>query len=103
MAVSGGAAPGAVDHELARLSTVLGRFDQADIDFQSAARFHERLGAPAWLARTRLEWARMLLARRALGDADRARKLLGQALTTARDLGLANMERRAVGLLQDCP
>jgi hypothetical protein len=29
--------------------------------------------------------------------------MLGQALGTARDLGLANIERRTVALLQECP
>jgi len=42
----------------------------------------------------------MLLARRQAGDADRARELLGQALTTARELGHAKVERDAVALLQ---
>jgi hypothetical protein len=51
------------------------------------------------LARTRLEWARMLLARRRPEDADRARDLLDPALATARELGLGNVERRAVELL----
>jgi hypothetical protein len=41
----------------------------------------------------------MLLTRRKPGDAERARELLGQALTSARELGLANVERRAVELL----
>ena len=34
------------------------------------------------------------------GDADRARQLLGQALATARELGLAHVERRTLALLQ---
>jgi hypothetical protein len=42
----------------------------------------------------------MLLARRQPGDVDRARELLGQALAAARELGLTNVERRAVELLQ---
>ena len=43
--------------------------------------------------------ARMLFARRAPEDAQLARDLLGQALATARELGLANVEPRAVALL----
>jgi class 3 adenylate cyclase/tetratricopeptide (TPR) repeat protein len=96
----GTAATGAVHHHLALLSTSLGQLDQADSEFKSAAATHERLGAPTWLARTRLEWARMLLIRRQPGDADRARELLGRALDSARELGLANVERRAVELLE---
>jgi hypothetical protein len=53
-----------------------------------------------WLARARLGWARMLLARREDGDAARAGELLDQALAIARELGLANIERRAVALVQ---
>jgi hypothetical protein len=41
----------------------------------------------------------MLLTRGQSGDAERARQLLGQALATARDRGLANIERRTVQLL----
>jgi hypothetical protein len=81
------------------LAATLGRFDHAEAHFATAAAIHERIGAPIWLARTRMEWARLLLARPQAGDADRARMLLGQALDTARQLGLANVERRAVQLL----
>jgi hypothetical protein len=59
-----------------------------------------RIQAPIWLARTRLEWARMLLTRHQPGDLERARELLGQAITSARELGLGNLERKAVALLQ---
>jgi hypothetical protein len=45
----------------------------------------------------------MLLIRQEPGDADRARELLRQARDTARELGLANVERRAVRLLEECP
>jgi class 3 adenylate cyclase len=60
---------------------------------------YERLSAPALLARTHLEWAHMLMVRREAGDAERARHLLGHALTTARQLCLSNVERRTVALL----
>lgn len=89
-----------VAHHLGLLSTTLGRYDEAETWFAAAAATHERLGAPHWLARTRLEWGRMLLARRAPGDTERARELLSQALVTARELDLGNLEPRAVALLQ---
>jgi tetratricopeptide (TPR) repeat protein len=92
-----------VGHYLGILATTLGRFDEAENHFSTASASHARLGAPTWLARTRLEWSRMLLGRRGAGDTERARELLGQALTTARELGLANLERRTVALLgSDC-
>jgi class 3 adenylate cyclase/tetratricopeptide (TPR) repeat protein len=95
-----GTATGSVSYYLGLLATTLQRFDEADTRFSAAQAIHERLGAPAWLARTRLEWARMLLTRGQPGDVDRACDLLGQALQTARELGLGAVERRAVALLQ---
>jgi hypothetical protein len=44
--------------------------------------------------------ARMLFTRRQLGDIERTRELLGQAIAGARKLGLGNIERKAVPLLQ---
>jgi hypothetical protein len=90
---------GSVAHYLGILASVLGDLSGAEEHFVDAEMTHTRIGAPTWLARTRLEWARMLLGRRAPGDAERARELLAQALSTARELGLANVERRAVELL----
>jgi class 3 adenylate cyclase/tetratricopeptide (TPR) repeat protein len=92
-------ATGAVAHHLGLLATTLGRFDEADGRFATAAAMYERVNAPALLARTRLEWADMLMVRHEAGDAERARHSLGLALTTARQLGLGNVERRALALL----
>jgi tetratricopeptide (TPR) repeat protein len=95
-----GTATGSVSHYLGLLATTQHRFDEAEGRFATAEATDERISAPTWLARTRLEWARMLLARRRPGDPDRARELLGEALATARELGLGNVERRAVELLK---
>jgi class 3 adenylate cyclase len=94
-----GAANGAIAHYLGLLATTLEDWAEADTYFRTAADIHARAGAPGWLARTRLEWAHMLLARRQPGDAQHAHELLGKTLDTARELGLANVERRAVKLL----
>jgi class 3 adenylate cyclase/tetratricopeptide (TPR) repeat protein len=94
---------GSIAHYLALLASTLGRADDAEAHFAEAALTHERIGAPTWLARTRLEWARMLLTRHRPGDADRARELLDQALATARELGLATVERQAVTLIGEPP
>ena len=90
---------GSFSHYLGQLATTLRRYDEAEARFAHAAAIHQRLEAPVWLAWTRLEWARMLMARRAPDDAERAFELLRQALATARELGLVNVERRAVALL----
>ncbi|MCA1841989.1 MAG: hypothetical protein LC792_02120, partial [Actinobacteria bacterium] len=94
---------GAMDHHLATLAATLSRFEDAERHFAAAAETHRRIPARSWLARTQLEWARMLLTRRGPGDDERARERLGQALATAQELGLPNVERDAVTLLQECP
>jgi hypothetical protein len=90
---------GSASHHLGMLARVLGRFDDADRHFSDAEATHSRMAAPIWLARTHIEWARMLMTRRAPGDADRGRALLGQALDSARRLGLAKVESDVVALL----
>ncbi len=90
---------GSVSFYLGLLCTTIGDWPAAEQYFAAAAATHERVGAPAWLASTRLEWARMLLARAEPNDSDRADELLHQALATARELGLAKIERDVVELL----
>jgi tetratricopeptide (TPR) repeat protein len=90
---------GAFSHHLGRLATTLERFSDAEAHFRDAVSTHGRLGAPGWVARTRLEWAGMLLRRNGTGDTDQARALLRSALEAARDLGLGGVERRAASLL----
>jgi tetratricopeptide (TPR) repeat protein len=89
----------AVSFHLGLLAAFLGRFDEAEEHFTEAATDHERIGAPTYLARTRLEWARMLLARRRAGDERRADTLLTEASAAARELGLFGVEREAAALL----
>jgi class 3 adenylate cyclase len=90
-----------VAHHLGLLSTSLGRLDQAEADFAAAAAIHERIGAPSWLAATRLALARVLLNRRRPGDAERAAALLARASATAQELGLIEIERAAVRLAEN--
>ncbi|MGH9011283.1 MAG: hypothetical protein ACRDYF_15780, partial [Acidimicrobiia bacterium] len=84
---------------LGTLAAFLGRFDDADGHFATAATDHERIGAPTYLARTHLEWARTLLARGGPGDEPQAHALLTAAATAAREYGLTGVEREAVALL----
>jgi tetratricopeptide (TPR) repeat protein len=90
---------GSVSRSLALLASAVDHHDEAEGHFAVAASVHEGIGAPALLARTRLDWAQMLLRRLRAGDRARASTLLSQALATARDLGLASIERRARSLL----
>jgi tetratricopeptide (TPR) repeat protein len=84
---------------LGLLATALRRYDEAETYFEEAAEIAERLEAPHWLARTRLEWARMLLSRAAPGDAEQARELAALAKTTAEELGMARVAAQAGRLL----
>lgn len=86
---------GCVGHYLGLLCRTAGDWPAADEYFAAAARTHERIDAPIWLARTRLEWARTLLSADRPAPAERAGDLLGRALATARELGLVNLERQA--------
>ncbi len=99
VATTNGVPGGAGSHYLGRLAGTLNGFQEAEAHFIAAVAAHQRMGAPTWLARTRLEWARMLLTRRGPGDTERARELLGQALAAARQLGLGGIEGQALMLL----
>ncbi len=90
---------GSVAFYLGLLCTTIGEWPEAEAYFTAAAGTHKRVGAATWLARTRLEWARMLLARAEPKDDERAHDLLHEALATSREPGLANIERGAVELL----
>jgi class 3 adenylate cyclase/tetratricopeptide (TPR) repeat protein len=101
MPVAGlGMAGGSVSHYLGLLAATLDRYDEAEAHFRAAVEMHTRIEAPTWLARTELEWARLLLRRDGPGDRDRARQLLGESLSTARRLDLATVARRAATLLE---
>jgi hypothetical protein len=103
MTSQGGCITGSVAYYLGLLATTIGDWPQAEARFTAAAGTHARSDAPIWLARGRMEHARMLLLRNQPGDRNRARELRGQALATAHDLGLVKVERDTVALLQDCP
>jgi tetratricopeptide (TPR) repeat protein len=99
VAAFAGLVSGPVSFFLGLLSSASGDWLEAESYFAAAAATQERIGAPVWLARTHLEWARMLQARGDPGDRARVRELLDQALTTARELGLTSLEQDGVELL----
>jgi class 3 adenylate cyclase/tetratricopeptide (TPR) repeat protein len=100
VATLGAVSSGPVAHFLGLLAATLGHHDEAESHFGQAAAISESVGAPAWLARTRVAWARLLVGAGQSGDTERVRDLLDRALATARELGLGTVERRAVALLQ---
>lgn len=96
---SGCTVHGAVAHMLGELATILARFEAADAHFRQALTIHETMAAPFFIARTNLEWGRMLLARNNPGDPEQARQLLRAADGLARTHGYAAVEQRATDLL----
>jgi class 3 adenylate cyclase/tetratricopeptide (TPR) repeat protein len=94
-----GTVNGDVAMYLGLLATTLGRYDDAEVHFVEAHAMHERIGAPYWLAVTRVDWAKMLRRRARPGDRERARAMLDQALATAREYGFGGVERQTMQLL----
>ena len=90
---------GSVSLYLGMLATTAGDYNQAEAEFAAAAVSHDRIRAPIWLARTRLEWARMLFARGEAADIQRAHELVLQARATAQEYSLIKLEQEAVELL----
>lgn len=80
---------GSVSFYLGLLATVTAQWTAAADHFQTAIRAHDRLEAGPLLARTRYEYARMLLAGGETADRNRALGLLDQALATAGTLRMA--------------
>ena len=80
---------GSASFYLGLLATLTAQWAAAGDHFDNAIGVHERLEARTFLARTRYEYARMLLARGQGADRDRALGLLDRALATAGTLGMA--------------
>jgi DNA-binding SARP family transcriptional activator/tetratricopeptide (TPR) repeat protein len=80
---------GSVSRYLGILASALQHFDEAEPHFEKALETNARMGARPWLAHTQRDYARMLLARNAGGDQEKAQQLLSQALMTYRELGMS--------------
>ena len=76
---------------LGRLAGLLRRWEEAEVHFQRALALCVSLASPVWDARTRLDRARVLLARGRAEDRDRARGLLREADVAARRFGLVRI------------
>jgi tetratricopeptide (TPR) repeat protein len=90
---------GSAARPLGLVLATAGRLDEADDAFAQAAAVHERIDAPIELARTRLNWAEVLVVRDRRGDRDRALELLESAARTAEALGLGTVRHLARALL----
>jgi DNA-binding CsgD family transcriptional regulator len=79
------------------------RYEEAEGHFAAALAIHERIAAPLWVARTNLEWARMLSSRRQPGDVERAGSLLQVAQGAFHSLGAGGWAERAAAALHSLP
>jgi len=95
LAVSGALVAGSVAWALGALATTLGRHEQAEGHFAAATEIEERFGAPLFLARTHVGWARALIARGQAGDLERAQQMLEHAEEVAGRLGGGLVTREA--------
>lgn len=91
---------GSVSGYLALLATTMSRWEEAAQHFEEALAANTRMGARPWVAHTQHDYAKMLLARDAAGDRERALELLQPALATAQELGMKPLIERALALQQ---
>jgi DNA-binding SARP family transcriptional activator len=99
VAMISSASDSAVCHYLGTLAAVLGKDELADEHFSVALAVHTALRAPFHVARTQLEWGRVLLGRGPASNAARGRELLDEAWATASQFGYGSIERAAATLL----
>ena len=99
IAYSNASVHGSTARPLGRLAHLLGRHREAEALFESAALQHEQIKDPYWTARTKLDYADVLIDRLEAGDAPRARRLCCQASSVAQEHGFVPLQERAHGLL----
>jgi hypothetical protein len=85
---------GAGSRFLGQLAATTGRWQEAESHFDQALAMNARMGAKPWLAHTQFQYAHMLLKRSVAGDTERARILLNESETIARQLGMRSLETR---------
>jgi len=85
---------GSAAFALGRLAALRREFDRAELHFEAALAANRKIRATVWLAHTQCEFARMLLARGADGDRERAGELLASAQLTAEALDLGRLKAR---------
>jgi class 3 adenylate cyclase/tetratricopeptide (TPR) repeat protein len=93
LAATPGMVSGTFAWALGTLATTLERYEQAEGHFATAVEIEERLGAPLFLARTRVGWARVLIARGGPDDLEGAKSMLEQAEEAAERLGAEGVMR----------
>jgi eukaryotic-like serine/threonine-protein kinase len=97
---AGEVALGPVARYLGILATTTSRWDEAARHLEDAITMNARMGARPWLAHSRADYARMLLARDQPGDVERALDLLADAVAAYEELGMESWARAAKRLQQ---
>ena len=92
---------GPVERFLGLTATCLGRHEDAEDHFRRSAATCERIGAPTWLARTRHEWALMLLAPRRAGRSRGRRDAARPGARGRGEYGCRSLERRVRAAIED--
>jgi tetratricopeptide (TPR) repeat protein/tRNA A-37 threonylcarbamoyl transferase component Bud32 len=85
---------GAGSRFLGQLAATMGRWQEAESHFDHALAMNAAMGAKPWLAHTQFQYARMLLERSTASDIERAKTLLDESETIARQLGMRSLETR---------
>jgi hypothetical protein len=85
---------GAVGRYLGMLAATMHDWRAAEAHFEAALAMDERMKAWPWLAHTRFEYSRALLARDRNGDRVRAFELRNMALAATERLGMGDLGRR---------
>jgi tetratricopeptide (TPR) repeat protein len=89
---------GALRRYLGLLALTLNLAEEAVSHHEAALAVHERMRARGWIARSRYDLARALIARGAEGDVDRASRLVEEAITTAHELGMPKLLEELLAL-----
>jgi tetratricopeptide (TPR) repeat protein len=86
---------------LGLLATTLGRWDEAESDFEEALATDRAMGFRLWEAQTLHDFARMRLRRGAAGDSEAARAQLDQVVALADEFGMKGLVESARELRGD--
>ena len=100
VAFNGGTVEGPISRALGRLAHLLGRHDESEALFRAALAMSDRLHAPYWTARTKLDYADLLTDRAQPDDSAKATELVEQALAAAEQYGFGALQQRATAALR---
>ncbi|MEY2420094.1 MAG: hypothetical protein QOI95_161 [Acidimicrobiaceae bacterium] len=92
---------GSVDRYLGITATVLERWSEAETYFENALDAHITIQADGYAALTRVDWAKLLVARGLSADRPRARTLLEEAIVVGERLGTNAIVDEARALLEE--